>query len=90
MGSKAIPGGGAMPSPGARYEYEHPTIGRLMKALGTTPNELGRRNVGVTKVQVIGEDVIVTAYAGGKLSNHVDKIDRFPSEALLDKLRVLF
>ena len=93
MGGK-IMGGGHMPTPAHLAHYEPPSVTELLnmlyRALNMTPRDLEEHNVGLTNVQKIGEDVIITAYAGGKFSTHVDKIDRFPSDTLVDKLRLLF
>ena len=74
--------------------YEPPSVEelleRLLKKMDVTVKYLDEHNVGITNVQRIGEDVILTAYAGGKFSTHVDKIDRFPSSTLIDRLRLLF
>ena len=89
MGSKMAPGGGgAMPSPNSHFSP--PLVDKLLRALGMKESELETRNLAVTNVQRIGEDVVVSVYAGGKFSTHVDKIDKFPSDTLVDKLRLLF
>ena len=93
MGSKmAFGGGGTMPSP--NNYFSPPSVEELMfelmKAMGMTARDLDEHNVGITNVQRIGDDVIITAYAGGKFSTHVDKLSRFPSDMLVDKLRLLF
>ena len=92
MGGKMTMGGGAMPSPNAYYSPPsiEELVGALRKKLNMTQEDLDARSVGLTNIQRIGEDVIITAYAGGKFSTHVDKIDRFPSDLLVDKLRLLF
>jgi hypothetical protein len=91
MGSKAITGG-HMPSPNSHFSPQ--SVGeladKLMRALGLTTEEMDRRSIGVSNIQRIGEDVVVTAYSGGKFSTHVDKIDHFPSDTLIDRLRLLF
>ena len=91
MGSKAMTGG-AMPSPNSHFSPPsvEELMFRLLGAMGTTLIELEQHNVGITNVQRIGEDVVLTAYAGGKFSTHVDKLSRFPSDTLVDKLRLLF
>ena len=93
MGSKMPAGAtGAMPSPNSHFsplsavELEH----RLLQALGLSAFDLHQRNTGLTNIQQIGDDVVITAYAGGKFSTHVDKLSRFPSDMLIDKLRLLF
>lgn len=93
MGSKMAPGGGgAMPSPNSHFSP--PSVeelrDRLLRALDMKESELETRNLAVTNVQRIGEDVVISAYAGGKFSTHVDKLNRFPSDTLVDKLRLLF
>jgi hypothetical protein len=91
MGSKISPGAGAMPSPNAYYSP--PSVeeleNKLLWALGMTRQDLENNSAGITNVQRIGRDVVVTAYAGGKFSTHSDKIKGFPSAALVDKLRLL-
>ena len=92
MGSKVMPGAGTMPSP--NYAYSPPSVpeleDRLLRALGLTMEEMDRRSVGVSNVQRIGQDVVVTAYSGGKFSTHIDKLNKFPSDMLIDRLRLLF
>lgn len=93
MGSKMPAGAvGHMPSPNSHFSP--PSVGeladRLMSKLNLTTEEMDRRSIGIFNVQRIGEDVVITAYAGGKFSTHVDKLSRFPSDTLVDKLRLLF
>ena len=91
MGSKAMTGG-VMPSPNAYFSPPsvEELLDKLMKAIGMTMKELDEHDVGVTNVQRIGQDVVITAYAGGKFVTFADKLRHFPSDALVDKLRVLF
>ena len=83
---------GHMPSPNSHFSP--PSVeelrDRLLRALDMKESELETRNLAVTNIQRIGDDVIITAYAGGKFSTHVDKLSRFPSDMLVDKLRLLF
>ena len=93
MGSKMPAGAtGAMPSPNSHFSPPsvEELLDKLLWAMGMTTKDLDERDFGITNVQRIGKDVIITAYSGGKFSTHVDKIDKFPSDMLVDKLRLLF
>ena len=84
--------GGAMPSPNAYFSP--PSIeelkNKLLWAVGKTQQDLDDQSIGITNVQQIGQDVVITAYAGGKFVTFADKLKHFPSDTLVDKLRVLF
>lgn len=92
MGLKMPPGAsGKMPLRPYAYapsleELRH----KLLWAMGRTEQDLDNDSVGITEINRFGNDVVVTVYSGGKFSTHTDKITSFPSQALIDRLRLLF